>query len=119
MKTISLIALPVLAGCLLSACGGPPRTRAEQAAISTCRQRADQAFMRQNRALLSERDSMNTPFASNELNGITSANLGRQYARDEMMDNCIAGTRAPDTGAATITRPQAPAPASAAPLTTP
>lgn len=82
-----LVGLAVLPGCY----NRPPPSRAEQAALNACRRRADQIFLEQNRAYLSERDTRDSPFASSGLTGITSEGLGDRYGRDEMVASCLNG----------------------------
>jgi hypothetical protein len=90
----------VTAALAASACSfGPPPTRADLAAQSACRERADEVFQRQNRDQVYRVDAYRTdtrdaPFATSGLKGVTSAGLGQQFSRDTMLDNCLRGTGA-------------------------
>lgn len=120
MRRAFLVGL--LAAASLAGCGDqPPRTHAEQAAIAGCRQRADEAFLKQNRALLSERTMVDSPFSSTGITGITSAGLGDRFARDQMVSDCVAGLNGSNpsavSGTATIDQSTGPAMYRSAPLT--
>ncbi len=90
---------PILMAALLaaSACAfqtGPARPPAEVAAVSDCRARADEVFVRQNRDHAYRVDAYRTdtrdaPFASSGLRGVTSAGLSQQFGRDTTMDECL------------------------------
>ncbi len=74
-----------------------PQSRVSAAAAAACRSRTDQVYERQNRYLLSERDTRDSPFSTSGTTGITSAGLSQRFARDSMYDSCI-GSNAPDLG---------------------
>lgn len=91
----------IIAAMAGSACslgiGGPPPSqagKAELAAVSACRDRADQVFERQNREQVYNTDTYRSitrdaPFTTNGLVGVTSAGLSQQYHRDNLVQNCL------------------------------
>ena len=93
----------LLAG-LLAAAGctsAPPPTRSVAAARAACRARSEAAFNRQNRALLSTRDTTDTPFSTSGDTGITTRGLSREYERVSQLDACLGASQAPpDSGIA-------------------
>jgi hypothetical protein len=99
-----LPAISVLA--CLSACSAPLPPERQTAASKTaaaCRSRADEIFLKQNRALLSERTQRDNPFASTGSPGITTEGLGQQYGRDVMIADCIRSTGAASANGPGIT----------------
>jgi hypothetical protein len=105
--------LPTLLVLLVAGCAQQPQTpsqRASAAATAACRASTEASFDRQNRALLSERDTTGTPFSSSGNSGITTRGLTRQYDYDTQLSNCLAGTH--ETTADTDV-PPAPTPAAA------
>ncbi len=82
----SLIILAALSSCAPRS----PAAEAERAATLACRRQADQVYLKQNRFLLSQRDTTATPFSSSGSSGVTSAGLGQAYGRDEMVQSCMA-----------------------------
>ncbi len=94
-----MIRLTVLASVLLAAGCAPwattPHSQASAATAAACRSRTDQVYAQQNRYLLSERDTRDTPFSSQGLPGITSAGLSQRFDRDAMYDSCV-GSNTPD-----------------------
>ncbi len=102
MTRLTAFALVATLAATLGAggCAAPattPRSRASAAALAACRTRTDQAYDRQNRYLLSERDTRDSPFSTSGTTGITTTGLSQRYARDNMFDSCI-GSNAPDSG---------------------
>ena len=85
---------------LLGACqpARPPMSAAERADYNECRKRADAVYNQQNRAALSERDTRDTPFATNYVSGITSAGLSSRFARDDLLAGCTPGRQPVDDG---------------------
>ncbi len=76
----------VLAGCA----GVPPqRSQADRAAATACEHQADQTYLSQNRFLLSERSTTDTPFSSSGLPGVTSNGLPDRYGRDQQLASCL------------------------------
>lgn len=72
----------------------PQAERAELAAVSACRTRADEVFQRQNRDQVYRVDNYNTdtrdaPFGTSGLKGVTSAGLSQQYGRDNLLQDCL------------------------------
>ena len=89
------VAVPLLAGCA----GSQPRSRANAATVAACRSRADEVYLKQNRAEIYRSDryvseQRDSPFGSVGLPGITSAGLSGRYARDTLQDDCINSTGA-------------------------
>jgi hypothetical protein len=78
----------------------PPPSRASAAAVAACKARTDAAYNRQNRYLLSTRDTTDTPYSTSGAPGNTSAGLSREYDRETMLDNCLGGSSDLDTGSA-------------------
>jgi hypothetical protein len=98
----------VLAGATaLSACSPAPQSPQAQADAETraaCRQRAEEVYRQQNRGdIYSPASSVNTPFSSNYVPGITTRGLSELFAHDKMVNDCV---RNSGTGAG---RSQAPA----------
>ena len=97
----AILVTAVLAGnaCSFDFGPSPPPQRAEVAAVSACRARADEVFQRQNRDQVYRVDTYNTdtrdaPFGTNGLKGVTSAGLSQQYGRDNMVQDCLRSTGA-------------------------
>jgi hypothetical protein len=83
----AVLALVVLA---LAGCEKPlPPSRASVAALSACRTRADEIYLKQNRAVLSERDQSYSPQSASGLSGITTTGLADLYGRDQMVSDCL------------------------------
>ena len=93
--SLALIGALAVSGCGLFA--APPRPVASAATVAACRTRTDEVFARQNRYLLSERDTRDAPFSTSGDTGITTAGLSSRYARDNLYDSCV-GANAPDSG---------------------
>ncbi len=97
------LSLALLLAAALTAAGCepmPPKTRANEAAIAACKTRTDAAFLRQNRYLLSTRDTTDTPYSTSGAPGNTTSGLSREYERQTMLDNCLGGASDLDTGPA-------------------
>jgi hypothetical protein len=85
----------LLAGLLAAGCTpAPPPSRSAVAARAACRAQSDAAYNRQNRDLLSTRDTTDTPFSSSGVSGITTNGLSREYDRQTALDNCLRGNGA-------------------------
>jgi hypothetical protein len=127
-----MIRIPVAAGLLgllaLAGCAQQSMTPEAQAALTACRSRADEIYLKQNRALMSERDQSYEPLSSTGTKGVTTEGLSGLYSRDQMVASCLndAGPASASTyygtapintqgGSAPPAQPQAPAPA--APVT--
>jgi hypothetical protein len=112
----------MLAGALAAA-GCAPRqpqsadARTRDANTAACRARTEAIYNQQNRYLLSERNTVDSPYSTTGMPGFTSRGLSRQYQRDVEMDNCMnngtAATQGPNEGIINV-GPAAP-PASAPP----
>jgi hypothetical protein len=113
-------ALAVLAmGLAASGCYHPSadRVHASAATRAACRARADEVYLKQNRAEIYQQDSYTTstrdsPYAASGLPGITTDGLGGQYQREQMQDDCINAS----DGRVVITNPE---PSAAAPASLP
>jgi hypothetical protein len=90
----------LLAGALAaSGCEpAPPPSRASAAATAACKARTEAAFNRQNRFLLSTRDTTDTPYSTSGAPGNTASGLSLEYDRETMLDNCLGGVNAADVG---------------------
>ncbi|HEX4262206.1 MAG TPA: hypothetical protein VHY76_14000 [Acetobacteraceae bacterium] len=86
-----------------SPAAGGPAGQPSPAAIAACRQRADEIYLRQNRALLSERSTRDTPYASSGLPSNPTAGLSAMFGRDQDFADCLRsfGPAAP-TGAGPV-----------------
>ena len=85
---VALVTLGLLAvGCTRS----PPPSRSAASLRASCRAQSESAYNRQNRALLSTRDTTDTPFSSSGVSGITTNGLSREYDREVYLDNCLRG----------------------------
>ena len=81
-----LSALPALSGC-----GLYTRPSAEdREARRDCDAEADRVFAARNRYQLSERSSIDSPFAGNTLPANPSDGLADQYTQDRLVDSCLA-----------------------------
>src|SRR4051794_13554942 len=98
----------------LSACTPAPQSpqaRANAETLAACRQRAEDVYRQQNRGdIYSPASSVNTPFSSNYVPGITDRGLSQIYAHDRMVSDCVRNT---GTGAERSSAPKAPPPAAA------
>lgn len=98
VRALALLAGLGLAGLGLAGCAAPPRPKPDAAMLSSCRERTERQFNRQNRDLLSYQDNTGTPFSTSFDSGITSAGLSRRFARDQMMSSCVGSSGAPSGG---------------------
>jgi len=97
MKPRDLVLLALLAA--VTGCGALDQRESPEnrAALKDCRAEADRVFDAQNRYQMSERDSSSTPYSGNALPNDLGAGLSDRYARDKMVDSCLA-RGATDTG---------------------
>ncbi len=106
---IALFGVFFLSGCVKPV---PPSRETTQDAAA-CRSRADEIYLKQNRALLSERDQRDEPFGATGIPGNTTEGLGDRYGRDQMLADCLnslgpatatngAGTSNPTTSPAVV-----------------
>ena len=91
------LVLGLCAAGLLSGCG-TPRDRGSEAQRAACSQRTDEVYLKQDRGLIYRQDQYATstrdaPFAGAGLIGDTRG-LSGQFARQTMVDDCIAGATA-------------------------
>ncbi len=108
----------VLALALAAAgCMGPgPQTsssRTSAAAVASCRASTESSFNRQNRYLLSERNTTDSPFSTSGVTGITTRGLTQRYDYDTQLSSCLSASGA--AGAAGNVSSQ-PAPSSGTPV---
>jgi hypothetical protein len=95
IRAASAFALLSCAGCSFP----PPQSGAERAAASDCREDANRIYSAQNRYLLSERDSPDTPFSGSTPPPLPSDGLSEKYGYDEMVSDCLKRSSAvPVTG---------------------
>ena len=83
-----ILALAALAGCA----GPAPQTtatRASAAAAASCRASTESSFNRQNRYLLSERNTTDAPFSTSGVTGITTRGLTERYDYGTQLQNCL------------------------------
>jgi hypothetical protein len=114
IRLAPLLALGIFVGCTPA----PPPTRSQVAARAACRAESEATYNRQNRDLLSARDTTDTPFSTSGFSGNTTAGLSREYAREQFLDNCLKGNNGgppvtPQDGTAfqgpVVTQPNLPA----------
>lgn len=94
-------ALAALLG--LAACTGGSRLHGSAAQQAACARRADEAYLRQNRGEIYRDDQYvssgrDTPYAGSGV--LTAPSLSDRYAREQLLDNCLAG-RSGSPGAGT------------------
>lgn len=87
IRSLSLLSLMALSACQ----SAPPRSAADAATLSACREQADRVYAQQNRVDLSRRDERDTPFASTYNSGITTRGLGARYERGRQVAACASG----------------------------
>ena len=107
-RTILLASLTLLA----AGCTPPPPTsasRANAAALASCRASTDSSFNRQNRYLISERDTSDAPFSTSGVTGITTRGLTQRYDYDTALASCLSASGGPETGASPVTSSAPPA----------
>jgi hypothetical protein len=103
-----LLAL-LTAGLLATGCTrAPPPSRSAAAASAACRAQSEAAYNRQNRALLSTRDTTDTPFSTSGVSGITTNGLSREYDREVNLDKCLRGAGGADAASGDGTAFQGP-----------
>ena len=90
-----LAALPALGGCGLYT----RPTAEDREARRDCDAEADRVFAARNRYQLSERSSVDSPYAGNTLPSNPSDGLADQYTEDKLVDSCLArgGPQSPGT----------------------
>jgi hypothetical protein len=85
LRAASAIALLAVSGCGFP----PPQSGAERAASNDCRDDANRIYNAQNRYLLSERDSPDTPFSGSTPPPLPSDGLSERYGYDQMVSDCL------------------------------
>ena len=87
------LALALLAGC--TPMPQTTATRASAAAQASCRASTEASFNRQNRYLLSERDTTDAPFSTSGVTGITTRGLTQRYDYDTQLASCLSESGSP------------------------
>jgi hypothetical protein len=97
----------------LTACAGAPRLHGSAAQERACRARADEIYLKQNRADIYRADAYATsgkdaPFAG--AGRLDAPSLSDQYARDQILDACLngAGDAQPGPSSETAVTPTQP-----------
>ncbi len=99
MTRLAPLALLISGALTVAGCQpAPVQTRASAAALAACKARTDAAFARQNRFLLSTRDTTDTPFSTSGAPGNTTSGLSLEYERESMLDSCLGGTNTASPG---------------------
>ena len=104
---------PVLFVLFIAGCTPPPPTtasRASAAALASCRASTNHSFDRQNRYLLSERSTTDTPFSTSGDPGVTTRGLTQRYDYDTQLASCLGSSDA-SAGVANGPATSAPPPA--------
>jgi hypothetical protein len=96
----------------LACCSSEPQSRASQAQQAACRQRADEIYTSQNRGQLWADDhyassTRDTPFSADPMRN-TSSGLSGEYARRNLLANCLNGTGTPPVPTTPVTTPTKP-----------
>ncbi len=93
-RTPILFALTLTA---LAGCAAPrpqtAQTRSSAAARAKCQASTEQSFNRQNRYLLSERDTTDSPFSSSGVTGITTRGLTQRYDYETDLASCLSSSQ--------------------------
>jgi hypothetical protein len=86
-----LLAAPAWLGLLaLAGCDfPPPQNDVQRAASQGCTEDANRVYNTQNRYLLSERDTSNTPFSGGGTVPLPSDGLSDRYSYDNMVSDCL------------------------------
>jgi hypothetical protein len=69
-----------------------PQTRADAALVSACRERANEAYDRQNRGTIYSITDRDVPYSANYLPDVPSRGLSQLYAHDSMVRDCVRNT---------------------------
>ncbi|MCW3475037.1 hypothetical protein [Limobrevibacterium gyesilva] len=89
--TLSLLATLAVAACAAQ----QPQSHASAAQQAACKQRADEVYLRQNRADIYRADTYATSTRDAPLSGLpqsnTTSGLSGRYARDVLLSNCLNG----------------------------
>ncbi len=91
MPLLLSLALLAVTGCAASA-PQTPATRASAAASAACRANTEESFNRQNRYMLSERDTTDAPFSTSGVTGITTRGLTQRYDYDTQLASCLSAS---------------------------
>ena len=83
----------------LTCCSSEPQSHASLAQRAACRQRADEIYNQQNRGEIYANDryastTRDTPFSADPMRD-TSSGLSGEYARQNLISDCINGTGQP------------------------
>ena len=85
--TVWLTALAVVAAC--SPAPQSAQSRASRATVAACRGRADEVYLRQNRASLYAVDARDSPESASYNSGITSRGLADRYGWSRQVSDCV------------------------------
>jgi len=86
---------------------GPRRSATDEATISACRQAADRAYTKQNRAEIYETDRYTTsgrdaPYSVETSPGVTTRGLSGAFERDNMTTDCLNASGVSDNTAGSL-----------------
>ena len=90
-----------------------PASRASAAAVASCRASTESSFNRQNRYLLSERDTTDAPFSTSGVTGITTRGLTQRYDYDTQLSSCL--SQSGNNGGNVVSQPGPPTGTAVAP----
>jgi hypothetical protein len=88
------LTLAVLAGCNPGPQPMTTQARATAATRAACRASTERSFNEQNRYLLSERDTTDSPFSTSGVTGVTTRGLSQRYDYDTLLQNCLSSAGA-------------------------
>lgn len=93
----------VAALCTAAGCAqAPHRTGSDAQALAACRARADEIYAKQNRGAVYDSDVFSTsvrdsPFSTQDVPSLPTRGLSGEYQRDNLVNDCLAGTGAAST----------------------
>ena len=103
--------LPAVLILATAGCASSPQnsavSRADSTTLASCRASTNQAFNRQNRYQISERDQTASPFSTSGDTGITTRGLSQRYDYDNQLQSCLSASGGDAGSAATSTPPNA------------
>ncbi|HEY1933317.1 MAG TPA: hypothetical protein VGG99_14995 [Acetobacteraceae bacterium] len=91
IRTVLLLLL--LSGCAIPLGHEAPQVRADAETEAACRQRAEQIYDVQHRAdIYSPPPTINTPFSTNFVPGVTDRQLANEHEHQELINDCVRNT---------------------------